>query len=102
MNATPPFDRSAAVGFSLNPLDRLSERREDEAFVAERLADEASRFFLLAGDVPVLAVEGEAHRPLFPGKAAMALGPLRQSVFLGVEAGGRALFAATLDRERAE
>src|SRR5690349_110915 len=102
MNATPPFDRSAAVGFSLNPLDRLSERREDEAFLAERFADASTRFILLAGDVPVLALDGEVHRPLFPREAALALGPIVASVFLGVEPDGRALFAGQLDRGRIE
>jgi NAD+ diphosphatase len=97
MNAQPPFDRSAAIGFSLNPLDRLSERRDDAGFIAEKKADASSRFLMLAGDVPILKVVGEARSPLFLKDEAAALGPIVESVFLGVEPDGRALFGATID-----
>jgi NAD+ diphosphatase len=99
MNEAPPLDRSAAIGFSLNPLDRLSERRDDEAFLAARLADPATRFFVIAGDVPVLRKEGDARSPLHDRAALEAFGPVVQTVFLGVGADGRALFAALVDKE---
>ncbi|MDQ0467482.1 NAD(+) diphosphatase [Labrys wisconsinensis] len=102
MHATPPFDRSAAVGFSLNPLDRMSEKRDDEAFVAARRADPATRFFVLAGDQPVLKVNGEARDPLFSQVEAAGLGETVREVFLGVDPAGAALFAVTIDRALAE
>jgi NAD+ diphosphatase len=97
MNAQPPFDRSAAIGFALNPLDRLSERRDDAAFIAEKRADSSSRFLMLAGDVPILKIVGEGRSPLFLKDEAASLGPIVESVFLGVEPDGRALFGATID-----
>ena len=98
MTAMPPFDNSAAIGFALNPLDRQSDRREDEAYVAARRADPAARFLVLAGDVPLLQRRGESFEALFDAAAAANLGAERQSVFLGLDEGGAPLFAIGLDK----
>lgn len=98
----PHVERSAAVGFSDYPLDRVSERRDDAAFIAEVLAAETTRFFMLAGDQPILKKRGEARDPLFSSTEAATLGEKRQTIFLGVEEDGRALFGAGLDAGLAE
>lgn len=102
MTVQTVLDRSATVGFSDYPLDRLSGRRDDEAFLAARLDDPSTRFLVLAGDVPVLKRAGEAHDPLFTRAEAADLGTMRQVIFLGVDMAGAALFGATIDREVAE
>src|SRR4051794_4476906 len=102
MLATPPFDRSAAVGFSLNPLDRMSEKRDDAAFLPAKREDPEPRIFVLAGDQPVLKRRGEARDPLFSQAEGVALGDPVREVFLGVDPGGAALFAVTIDKALAE
>ena len=92
-----PNDRSAAVGFSHNPVERLSERRDDADFVAATMRGSAARFIVLAGDVPVLkAIEG-GHDPLFTHKEVASLGEPRMTIFLGVDEEGTALFSAALE-----
>jgi len=102
MKPMPPFDNSAAIGFGLNPLDRQSDRREDEAYVAARRADPAARFLVLAADVPVLGRRGEAFEALFDAAAAANLGEERQSLFLGLDEAGAPLFALGLDKAAGE
>ena len=96
------FDRSAVVGFSLNPLDRLSQHRDDEAFVDARRQDASTRYMVLVGDTPVLARHGDHYDVLFSRTALAALGTPVRDIFLGVDADGTAFFAVSLDRELAE
>jgi NAD+ diphosphatase len=96
------FDRSAAVGFSLNPLDRLSPFRDDDAFVDEKRQHASTRYMVLVGDVPVLARHGEQYSVLFSRTALASLGTPVRDIFLGVDAQGVALFAVSLDKDMAE
>jgi NAD+ diphosphatase len=98
----PLVERSAAVGFSDYLLDRVSERRDDPAFIDAQISAETTRFFMLAGDQPILKRVGALHDPLFSSAEAAALGEKRQAIFLGVEESGRALFGAGLDAAAAE
>jgi NAD+ diphosphatase len=96
------FDRSAAVGFSLNPLDRMSQHRDDAAFVDEKRQQASTRYMVLVGDVPVLHRHGEHYDVLFSRTALAALGTPIRDIFLGVDTEGMALFAVTLDKELGE
>ncbi|RKP47712.1 NAD(+) diphosphatase [Pararobbsia silviterrae] len=96
------FDRSAAVGFGLNPLDRLSQRRDDDAFVDAKRQDASTRFMVLVGDVPVLMRHGDRYDVLFSRTALASLGTPVRDIFLGVDAEGAALFAVSLDAALAE
>jgi NAD+ diphosphatase len=98
MTATPPFDRSAAVGFSHNPPDRLSDKRDDAHFIDDRMAAPSTRFFVLAGDTPVLNRNRSEISPLFARDEAWALGQPEETVFLGVEEGGVALFGIRIGK----
>jgi NAD+ diphosphatase len=102
MTPLRPLDRSAVVGFSNYPLDRLSERREDDAFVAAKLGDPSTRFFMLAGDLPILKRSGDVYDPHFRRDEALGFGEFLQTIFLGLDEQGAALFGATIDRARAE
>ncbi|GAA4323425.1 NAD(+) diphosphatase [Pigmentiphaga soli] len=89
----PTFDRSATIGFGLNPLNRLSEKRHDEAFVAARRRDPSTRFMAFVGDTPVLDKSSGELDPLFQAGQLAALGEPVRDVFLGQDPQGRALFA---------
>ena len=89
---TPPH----AIGFTLDPLDRVSEKRDDEAFVASLRDDPSTRFLLFVNNVPLFKrIDG--HDPLFSAQEAAAAGAPSQTVFLGRDAEARALFAASFD-----
>jgi NAD+ diphosphatase len=110
----PAFDRSSAVGFCVNPLNRLSEKRDDEAFLDAMRHAPSTRYMVLAGDVPVLRHEsngepghrdgdhGDAYNVLFSHDEAAALGEPVRDIFLGQDLDGAALFAIGLDKARAE
>jgi NAD+ diphosphatase len=80
-------------------LDRAAHKRADDAWLAERLGDAGSRFVPLWQDRNLI-VPGDA-----PRAAAVAAGDLpagsicvEDTVFLGIETGGRAWFAVDLSK----
>lgn len=89
---TPPH----AIGFTLDPLDRVSEKRDDDAFVASLRDDPSTRFLLFVNNVPLFK-RADGHDPLFSTHEAAAHGAPLQTVFLGRDADQRALFAASFD-----
>ena len=94
---TPPhIDRSSLTGFAHNPLNRLSERREDAAFMAGLAENTAARTLVLSGDTPVLRLDGDRLDPLFEILAPWRLGKVRELVFLG-ESGRGPLFATLIE-----
>lgn len=88
----PIQDHSAATGFGGNLLDRMSERRDDAAYVASVRNDGRSRALLFAGDLLVMPEpEGD---PRFKRADAEALGAVwDEAVFLGMADEGP-MFAA--------
>jgi NAD+ diphosphatase len=88
-------DRSFGFSFHGNPLDRVSERREDAAFLAELRARSDARTLLIARDMPILA-RGEPREPMFPLETIAALGGARIEILLGLEPSGAPVFAALL------
>lgn len=85
---------SAAIGFNFNPLDRRSDKRADDAFIAQLRNDAAARFLVFDGDVPLLKRSGEkAHDVWFLADEAAAFGEPVQSIFLGETSDGRGRFA---------
>ena len=89
-------ERSAETGFAGNPLDRLSERRDDAEHVAMLRADPTSRVALIARDTPVLARKGGEFDALFTFGEAAAIGAIRETALLG-RTRERAIFAALLE-----
>ena len=83
---------SAPIGFNLNPLDRLSARRDDHALIEHLRSDPAARFLVFDGDVPLLK-RGSAHDPWFAATEAATFGEPLHSVFLGQESDGGGRFA---------
>ncbi|MBJ3776862.1 NAD(+) diphosphatase [Acuticoccus mangrovi] len=90
----PIADHSAALAFGGNRLDRMSERREDEPFIAGIRGDPAGRAYLFAKDL--LVTKGDGGAFAFTRPEAEALGvDWQAAVFLGLDAEGP-LFAAAI------
>lgn len=100
---TSPPDASSSdtLGYSVQGLDRVSERRDDAGFVAGLAADPAARFLALCGDVPVLGFDGRAFDPFFALADIARLGPEEERVLLGLD-GDRPVFAVTIDTSETE
>ena len=90
------LDRSHAAGFALNTLDRMSNQREDEGFLADLRAAPASRVLVLSGEVPALKLDGGTHDAVFTFGEAESLGDARHTVFLG-QYGEHPLFASLIE-----
>jgi len=88
-------DRTFGFSFHGNPLDRVSERREDADFLAALRARPDARALLIAREMPIFA-KGEHPEPLLPVTTIAALGGARLEVLLGLEPSGAPVFAALL------
>jgi NAD+ diphosphatase len=88
-----------AIGFTLDPLDRASDKRDDDAYVSALRDNASTRFLLFVNNVPLFkrGIDNNGHDPLFEAHESAALGAPSQTVLLGLEADGRALFALSLD-----
>lgn len=90
--AAPHASRPAPPNtFAGEALDRAGPRRTDGAWLAERVADPASRV-VVTGEEGVLA-DGEGPRLLAPAELPDGV----EAILLGVDGDGRALFAADAD-----
>ncbi|WP_036257195.1 NAD(+) diphosphatase [Methylocapsa aurea] len=96
-----PAERSASAGFAVNRLDRMSERRNDAAFIQELKQSGAARSLVLFGEIPVLKRGAEGYDALFTAAEAERLGEARETVFLGHD-GESALFAILIDADAPE
>ena len=94
------FAKSAAtLGFAHNRLDRLANRRDDDAFQAATAASPTARTLAVVGDSVVVRHDAEGALDLwFDGDATASIGRLAQRVFLGTDARGPA-FAVELHAE---
>ncbi len=100
-SATPPpdpADRSAAAGFSVNSLDRMSVRRHDVEFLRSLQDSTTARTLVLAGDMPVVKRGESGFDPFFTLSEAAALGAIRETAFLGCDEQS-ALFASLIERQ---
>jgi len=80
-----PFNQelSALVGFSGNPLDRLSELRDDAGKVAALALRADARSLVFVSDTPVLKQGPEGFDALFTLAEVEALGARLEQVLLG-------------------
>jgi NAD+ diphosphatase len=83
---------SAPIGFNFNPLDRRSDKRDDQAFIEHLRSDPAARFLVFDVDVPVLK-HGSEYDAWFLASETASFGQPSQSIFLGQEHDGRGRFA---------
>lgn len=81
-----------------SPLDRVAERRQDEAFLAGLAASRLSRAYAIAGESVILKKGGGGFEATFGLDELDGLAPVRNTVFLGL-AEGRGQFAAALEAD---
>lgn len=87
------YDRSAAVGFGFNPLDRLSDKRQDDDYVRQARREPAARFVVYGGDEPLLMQRDQACDAFFSATQLVGLGEPVCEVFMGRLPDGAPLFA---------
>jgi NAD+ diphosphatase len=88
-------------GFANSPLDRLSERREDEAFVSAAWEAPEARAVVFARDMPILRKDSAGLSALFTPGETLEIGPRREQALLGSE-DGAPVFAQLLDESAVE
>lgn len=79
-----PGELSARTAFGRNRLNRHSERRENEAELAARRADERARTFVIVGDTPLLKTGDSPLRARFTLAQAQAFGDPLERAYLGI------------------
>lgn len=86
-----------AFGFAFHgfPLDRVAERRDDEAFLASLKARDDAEVILVGREMPVLARDA-GRRFRFPYGELDALGGPGHEALLGLSKDGRPVYAARL------
>lgn len=88
--------RAPRFGFHGAPLDRVSERRDDPAFVAALRARPDAKVALIAREMPILPRGAPPLSPYFPLAEVERLGGARFEALLGLEPAGAPVFAALL------
>ncbi len=94
-------ERSTATGYADNPLDRLSEKRDDSALIEALMASPQARAVVIVRDRPVMRPRGDGVSHLFGIEEAQALGLVRETALLGCDA-DHAYFGLLLDDSAAE
>jgi len=87
---------SARTGFAFNPLDRMSERRDEESLVEALAAAPSSRAVVICRDSPVLLRHGPQIQGYMSLAEAESLGPIAVRAFLGKDEHG-GVFGVLLD-----
>ncbi|MGI4984212.1 MAG: NAD(+) diphosphatase [Janthinobacterium lividum] len=99
-------DRSSLVGFSANPLNRLSDKRTDDAFVDRLRQASTTRFLVFLGERPILragahgdGARADAFDAVFTAQEVAGFGAPRFALFLGLdpERSDAALFALVFE-----
>jgi len=94
-------ERSAALGYAHNPLNRMAELRDKPDAIAVMEASPEARAIVLAGDIPILKRHEDALHALFSMPEAHELGQMRETVFLGHD-GARPIFGLALEAQEPE
>jgi NAD+ diphosphatase len=82
--ANPPeLGPQPRLGYTASLLDRMAQRRDDEAAIKKLSEHERAGVHVIGGELIVLKNAGEMCDPLFSPAEARALGAMRETVFLG-------------------
>lgn len=88
------------LAYANSPLDRVSGRRSDEAFVRALANSPAARAYVVGGELVVLKKHGETFDARFAFDEVGMLGPVRDTVFLGLD-GENGRFGVGIEQESA-
>jgi len=80
-----PFDLGPKprLGYTADPVERLSERRGDAKFLAELAGRSDAGAYVVCGDLVVLRQDQAGNDPLFALLQAQGLGRVQELIFLG-------------------
>ena len=77
-------ERSSALGYATNPLDRVAQFRDNPAKQSEFAADPRRLELILEGDHPFFRFDGQDYGLWFTPQQADAIGASHLTVFLGL------------------
>ncbi len=89
------------LGYTESRIERAAEKRLEAAWLDAQASDARSRVYVAGGEMIVLKKGGALHDPLFTPDEARELGPLTETVFLGLM-DGAARFGAGMTQPHAE
>jgi NAD+ diphosphatase len=89
------------LGYADSRLERAADLRLDRAAVDRLLDDSRAGFYVVGGELIVTRKSGEHGEPLFTRAQAQALGPVTETLFLGL-ADGAGRFGIGLAPDTAE
>jgi len=72
------------LGYTASLIDRAADRRDNDAALAKLLQDARAAGYVVGGEMVVMKARGEDVDPLFSPAEAAALGPVRETIFLGL------------------
>ncbi len=96
MSAQPFTERSADTGYAVNPLDRLSNQRDDVDFIADLQRRPETRTVVIGRDRVIVRATDGGREALFTPAEAAEIGQICEVVLLG-RTPERAVFGALLD-----
>jgi NAD+ diphosphatase len=85
MSPRPEQNEKPLLGYTAGTLNRASERRTETDWLRGLEADAAARAYVVGGELIVLKKDADGLDPLFLSAEARALGPIVETVFLGLD-----------------
>lgn len=101
MTQSSDFGPWPSLAYVTSRMDRASDRRTDDDFIASLLSDAKSRAVVISGERVILRKSGATFDPFFTIAEARGFGADPEVVFLGIEE-GRARFGVAISSEVAD
>jgi NAD+ diphosphatase len=80
----PDLGPKPRLGYAGSPIERVAERRADQAWLERAAADARAAAYVVGGEQVILRKDGGAFDPTFPLARAHELGRAVEFVFLGL------------------
>jgi len=97
---SPDLGPKPRLGYTQSLIERVAERRTDQAWLAAAASNAGARVYVIGGEQIILKKNGSAIDPLFTLAEARAFGSNTETVFLGLM-NGAARFGVGLDPAKA-
>jgi NAD+ diphosphatase len=101
MSPRPDLGVWPRLGYAASRIERAAEKRSDPEAVRALEADAAARWYVIGGELVALRKTAAGLDPLFSRAEANALGPVGETVFLGLM-DGAPRFATAIDQAAIE
>ncbi len=84
MTEHPDLGPRPQLGYTSSAIDRAADRRSDDAALAKFLRHDRAAGYVVGGEMVVMKQRRDSADPLFSPAEANALGPVRETIFLGL------------------